>query len=152
MILACFLLVVAACGNSGSRNAAQDKIKTEASVNAVKAAENRVEVLSFHAKQRCATCIAIEQNTESLLKEKFADRIKNGTLVFKVIDISEKENEAIAEKYEVTWSSLFVVTVNGGEEKAENLTEMAFAKARTAPETFKSELEGKVNSALAQLE
>ena len=40
--------------------------------------------------------------------------------MFKVIDISKKENEKIVEKYEVTWSSLFVVRYNNGQETAEN--------------------------------
>jgi len=32
----------------------------------------------------------------------------NSSIIYKVIDISKKENGQIADKYEVTWSSLFV--------------------------------------------
>ncbi|MDC7174352.1 nitrophenyl compound nitroreductase subunit ArsF family protein, partial [Phocaeicola dorei] len=52
--------------------------------------------------------MAIEKNAKEAVEAEFADELKNGTLVFRTIDISEPKNEAIAEKYEVTWSSLFI--------------------------------------------
>lgn len=97
-----------------------------------------MEVLYFHGKQRCATCMAIEKNAKEAVEAQFADELKNGTVVFKSIDISKAENEKIAEKYEVTWSSLFICKWKNGKETHENLTEYAFANARTAPDTFKS--------------
>lgn len=60
-------------------------------------AKDHVEVLYFHGKQRCATCIAIENNTLAVMKENFSEQVKKGKVVFKVIDISKKENEKIAE-------------------------------------------------------
>lgn len=107
-----------------------------------------VEVLYFHSKQRCATCIAIENNTKEVVEGQFAEELKNGTLIFRSIDISEKENSEIAEKYEVTWSSLFVCKWKNGKETYENLTEYAFANARTAPETFREGLAAKITELL----
>ena len=107
-----------------------------------------VEVLYFHGKQRCVTCRSIEQNTKELLESKFQRQMKEGKVVFRVIDISKKENARIAEKYEVTWSSLFLVQHKKGKEKAENLTEFAFGHSRTQPEVFKKGLAEKVNQAL----
>lgn len=54
----------------------------------------------------------------------------------KVIDLSKKENEATADKYEVTWSSL-ILDRNG---KVENLTDMGFSYAKGQPEVFKAKL------------
>lgn len=102
--------------------------------------KDRIEVLYFHGKQRCATCMAIEQRTRETLEEQFANEQKNGTIVFRVIDISQPENEALADKYEVTWSSLYLCQWKAGRETSENLTEFAFGNARTAPEAFKSGL------------
>ena len=34
-----------------------------------------VEVLYFHGKQRCATCMAIEQNTKALIDSLYADQV-----------------------------------------------------------------------------
>lgn len=107
-----------------------------------------VEVLYFHGKQRCVTCRSIEQNTKELLESKFQRQMKEGKVVFRVIDISKKENARIAEKYEVTWSSLFLVQHKNGKEKAENLTEFAFGHSRTQPEAFKSGIAEKINQAL----
>ena len=107
-----------------------------------------VEVLYFHGKQRCVTCRSIEQNTKELLEAKFARQMKEGKVVYRVIDISKKGNVRIAEKYEVTWSSLFLVQHKNGKEKAENLTEFAFGHSRTQPEVFKKDLAEKINQAL----
>lgn len=101
-------------------------------------AKDRVEILYFHGKQRCATCMAIEKNVREAIETQFADELKKKTVVFKVIDISKAENEKIAEKYEVTWSSLFICKWKDGKETYEDLTDYAFSNARTAPDTFKS--------------
>lgn len=106
--------------------------------------KDRIEVLYFHGKKRCATCMAIEQRTRETLEEQFADELKNGSLVFRVIDISQPENEALADKYEVTWSSLFVCRWKGGRETPENLTEFAFGSARKASEAFKAGLAARI--------
>lgn len=82
------------------------------------------------------------------MKENLAEQVKKGEVVFKVIDISKKENEKIAEKYEVTWSSLFVVRYKNGRETAENMTQFAFGNARKSPEVFKEGLVKTVNDML----
>lgn len=110
--------------------------------------EDGVEVLYFHGKQRCATCVAIERETKAIIEEQFADEVKNGLLEFRIIDISKAENEAIADKYEITWSSLVVAKHENGAEQAENLTKFAFANARNHPETFRNELTKKINELL----
>lgn len=56
--------------------------------------------------------------------------MKNGTVVFKTVDISTPEGEKIADKYEVTWSSLFVNKWKDGKESRNNLTEFGFGNAR----------------------
>lgn len=128
-----------ACGNSNAKgNKTAEK----------KAEKDRVEVIYFHGKQRCATCMAIEKNAKAAVEAAFAEELKNGTVVFRTIDISKAENEAIADKYEVTWSSLFVSKWKDGKESKENLTEYSFANARTAPDAFKEGLVKKVKEML----
>ena len=107
-----------------------------------------VEVLYFHGKQRCVTCRSIEQNTKELLESKFQRQMKEGKVVYRVIDISKTENAQIAEMYEVTWSSLFLVQHKSGKEKTENLTEFAFGHSRTQPDVFKKVLAEKINKVL----
>lgn len=110
--------------------------------------KNGVEVLYFHGKQRCATCQAIEKETKALIDSQFADAVKSGKLRFRIVDITKAENEALADKYEITWSSLVIVKYNNGKETSENLTQFAFANARSNPAQFKKELAAKINQML----
>lgn len=125
------------CGNSTSEKAEN---------HAETSKKDGVEVLYFHGKQRCATCMAIESNTTEVVKTQFADQVERGDVVFKIVNI--EDDEALADKYQITWSSLVLVDYDCGVERAENITEFAFAKARTAPEEFKSELKTKIETLL----
>lgn len=130
-----------ACGGNGAKKS--DAAKAEQAQQ--QEAKDRVEILYFHGRQRCATCVAIEKNVKEAVEMQFADELKNRTVVFLTIDISKTENEKIAEKYEVTWSSLLISSWKDGKETYENLTEYAFANARTAPDTFKNGVIEKIN-------
>ena len=113
--------------------------QTEKKTDNLQEKKDMVEVLYFHGAQRCKTCKAIEQNAKKIIESNYADEINIGKLVFKSIDLTQ-ENE-LAKKYEVTWSSLFVIDYDcNGNENATNLTDFAFATACNAPDKFKSGL------------
>lgn len=136
MIVLCMGMVACGNGNAKNESKAEEQVKNDV-----------VEVLYFHGKQRCATCIAIEKNTKELLETTFANKLKSGEVVFKPVDITE--NEELADKYEVSWSSLIIVDYdNDGEEKASNMTEFAFGNARTNPVNFKKGVEEQINTML----
>lgn len=120
----------------------------ENTANAKSPEKDRVEVIFFHGKQRCATCMAIEKNTREVINNLFANELKNGTVVFKIVDISTPEGEKIADKYEVTWSSLFVNKWKDSKETRSNLTEFAFGNARKNPDAFKKTLADKIRQSL----
>lgn len=110
--------------------------------------KDRVEVIYFHGKQRCATCMAIEKNAKEVVNTLFANELQNSTLVFKTVDISSPEGEQIADMYEVTWSSLFVNKWEDGKESRNNLTEFGFGNARNNPDGFKKVLADKIRQLL----
>lgn len=128
----CLGLLLAACGGNTRKEGSVADAQAEVAVN------DGVEVLYFHGKQRCATCIAIEKGTQEVMEKDLADAVRKGEVKFRTIDISREENETVVEKYEVTWSSLFVVKHKGGMETVENLTEFAFGNARKSPDVFKA--------------
>ena len=134
--MAALCIGLAACGGGNTK-------QTAAPIR-----ENGVEVLYFHGKQRCATCVAIERETKTVIDGQFADAVADGALEMRIIDITQPENEAIADKYEITWSSLVIVKYKDGKEQAENLTKFAFANARNNPETFRAELSEKLKQML----
>jgi hypothetical protein len=109
---------------------------------------NVVEVLYFHSKQRCPTCIAIGNNTSDVVKTDFAQQVKSGQVRFRDIDISTPEGEKIADRYEVTWSSLFVNQWKNGKEKRNNMTTFGFQNARSNTAAFRNGLKNKINQLL----
>lgn len=104
----------------------------------------KAEIIYFHGKQRCVTCMAIEKETKALVKGELAKQVKAGKVKFRVVDLSTEQGKKIAAKYKVTFSSLFVVTPGG----AEDLTRFAFANARNNAEGFRKELRAKVLKAI----
>ncbi|MFZ1729113.1 MAG: nitrophenyl compound nitroreductase subunit ArsF family protein [Bacteroidota bacterium] len=87
------------------------------SVKAAKKAE--LIVYYFHTSRRCKTCLSIERVARAVVKDKYG---KDKSIVFRALDIEEEENEALAEKYEVSGSSLLVCRGD----KSEDLTAEAF--------------------------
>lgn len=135
MIALC--LGMTACSNSGESRQPE----------AAKAEGDVVEVLYFHGKQRCATCIAIEKYTKELLAAQYGAQQRDSMLVFRNVDLTEEKQ--LADKYEVTWSSLVVVDHNAdGSEKPVNMTEFAFRNARKSPDKFKAGLARQIDEML----
>ncbi|MEG1909365.1 MAG: nitrophenyl compound nitroreductase subunit ArsF family protein [Bacteroidales bacterium] len=133
------MIALTSCGNKQNAN-----FKT--AVNGTQKA--LVEVLYFHGKQRCVTCNAIENLTKEVIEKDFAQAFKDGKIVFRVIDISTKEGEKIADKYEVTWSSLFINKWQDGKESKNNMTDFGFSYAKSSPEVFKVGMKKKIESLL----
>lgn len=138
------IVVMALCMIVGVVSFAQGK-----STQAAKAANgNVVEVMYFHGKQRCVTCMAIEKLTKEVVEKDFAKEVKQGKVRYREIDISTDEGEKIADRYEVTWSSLFVNQWKGKKETRNNMTKFGFANARKDPDAFKAGLRNKINELL----
>ena len=116
--------------------------------NAAESVKDHVEVIYFHGKQRCATCMAIEKEAKAVVEQQFANDVKNGKVVFRTIDISDPKNEGLVNKYEVSWSSLYLTSFKNGKETRQNLTDFGFGNARSKPEVFKKGLAEKINAAL----
>lgn len=121
---------------------------SESAAQAKNSVKNHVEVIYFHGKQRCATCVAIERHAKEVVDAMFANEVKDGKVVFKIVDISTPKGEALADKYEVTWSSLFVNAWKEGKETRNNMTEFAFGNARKNPDAFKKGLSAQIRQAL----
>ncbi len=91
----------------------------------------KVHVVYFHGKQRCKSCVSIQKIAEETIKEAYANVSE---VQFVEIDFSKKENESIADKYEVAWSSLFIIAGD----QFTNLTEDAFTHALSNPAMLKN--------------
>ncbi len=87
---------------------------------------DQIEVLDFYGTHRCVTCIAIEDNTRYTLETYFSEALNSKKIVFKTINVDEKENEAIAEQFEAVGTALFLNVIKDGKESAIDLTDLAF--------------------------
>lgn len=138
-IIAIAVLLVS-CGNAEKKAENVAESVTEAQIEAP-----GVEVIYFHGKQRCMTCMAIEKVASETVADKYAD----GKVKFTVVDIDTPEGEPIADKYKIARSSLIVVHHQADStETVENMTEKAFANARKNPEAFSAMLCDVINPLL----
>ncbi len=108
---------------------------------------NKVEVIDFHSTNRCSTCNAIEANTKYTLEKYFANELESGEITFQTVNIDEKENYAMAEKFEAAGTSLFLNVIKDGKETQINLTNFAFLKNKDKL-AYSKELKSKINKQL----
>ena len=102
--------------------------------------KDHVEVVYFHGKQRCLTCMAIEKYAREVVDSDFAREKQSGKVLFRTVDITTPEGAKLAKKYRVSWSSLYINGWKGGKEKRNNLTSFAFKHARKHTAEFKTEV------------
>ena len=125
--------ILASCGTGGTKQNEKQEAKVES-----KAADGVVTLYSFHTNKRCITCKAIEKLTREVVAEMKNDKIK-----LEILNLSDSWNDAIAEKYEVTWTSL--IADNG---TRNDLTKMGFSYAKNQPEVFKAKLKEELTKML----
>ena len=111
---------------------------------------SKIEVLDFHSTHRCMTCNAIEKNTKYTLDTYFSEELKADKITFQVVNVDEKENEKIAEKFEASGTSLILNVIKKGKETQINLTDFAFMNGNDQ-EVFSKELKDKIDTELKAL-
>lgn len=111
---------------------------------------SKIEVLDFHSTHRCMTCSAIEANTKYTLDTYFSKELKEDKITFQVINVDEKQNEKIAEKFEASGTSLILNVIKSGKETQINLTDFAFMNGNDQ-EAFSKELKAKIDTELKTL-
>jgi len=133
------LLLVCACSG--------EKKKKEPSLDQ---SISKIEVLDFHSTHRCMTCNAIEKNTKYTLNTYFSKELEENKITFQVINVDEKENEKVAEKFEAAGTALILNVIKNGKETQINLTDFAFMNGNDQ-DVFSKELKSKLNSQLKTL-
>jgi len=104
---------------------------------------SKIEVIDFYGTHRCVTCEAIEANAKYTIDNYFAEAVKEGKLEFKTINVDDKKNYDMAEKFEATGTALFINVIKDGKEQHIDLTNFAFAKGNDK-EVFSAELKEKI--------
>lgn len=141
MMLTIAVMVVAQSSCSGKT---QEPQPTEETSCQQKTTE--VEILYMHGKQRCATCMAIEKQTQEMMTAELAQLADQGKVSLRVVDMTTDEGKELARKYRVSWSSLFLLDHTGAEDRGQNLTDFAFENALNHPDAYREELAKRVRS------
>ncbi|WP_298496942.1 nitrophenyl compound nitroreductase subunit ArsF family protein [uncultured Algibacter sp.] len=111
---------------------------------------SKIEVFDFHSTHRCMTCNAIEANTKYTLDTYFSDELNEEKISFKVLNVDDKENENIAEKFEASGTALILNVIKNGKETKIDLTEFAFMEGNDQ-EAFSKALKSKIEAQLKTL-
>lgn len=123
--------------NANKANTNETSSKTTIENSAESLDSEMVYVYYFHGKQRCKTCMAVEQVTKETIDQLYGN---NQKVRYQEVLFDEAENKALVEKYAVTWSTLLIVK---GDDYTD-ITRQAFANARNNPETLKNLLKSEI--------
>ena len=96
-----------------------------------------VQLIYFHATNRCVTCNAVEDQAKKLLTEQYKTQLDNGTIAFGSYNLQEEENTNLVQKYQITFSTLLLISKKNGADSVNNLTDMAFQYAKNQPDKYK---------------
>jgi hypothetical protein len=77
---------------------------------------HRVLAYYFHTTQRCATCRRIEAYTNEAIQTGFPEELKDGRLVFRVLNVDEEPNRHFVKDYKLFTKSVIVVDEHSGKE------------------------------------
>lgn len=110
-----------------------------------KAQNTRLEVYCFHGTRQCETCKNIKANTRAALDQHFTSQLKDGSITFAIIDVDDKKNEQLAEKFEATGTALMINYVVNGKDSIADWSDFAFDEAGNKDSyiaKLKSKIEG----------
>ena len=106
-----------------------------------------LEVVYFHRPQRCSGCVYAETATRYTLENYFAEELENGKIVFKMINLGDRANTAIIERYNAYTSSLFINSMGGGTDHIEEVKEIWFILGKDSE--FIALVKSKIDDALS---
>ncbi len=109
------------------------------------AQKTRLEVYCFHGTRQCETCKNIKANTREALDRHFSGQLKDGNITFAIIDVDDKKNEQLAEKFEATGTALMINYVVNGKDSIVDWSDFAFDEAGDKDKyvaLLKSKIEG----------
>lgn len=92
---------------------------------------DKITVLYFHNKQRCATCMAVEDVTNEVVAGMDSTKIN-----FICLNIGSKSSKELEHHFDISGPTLLIMK----QDRIINLTNSAYLFARIKPEQFKADL------------
>jgi thiol:disulfide interchange protein len=116
--------------------------------NNLKTKEPVLYIYNFHSTRRCVSCIAIEKTTTSAIDNHFQKEVESGRIKRFIVNVEDKKNKKLAEKYEVFGTALYLVRIQKGKETIVDLTAEGFKYAKNKPEKLEEILIEKISENL----
>lgn len=76
--------------------------------------EDGLIVYYFHGDIRCPTCRAIESQTREVVENDFADHLKIGKIVWKVLNYDKPESAKFASEFDVHMANVVLAKIDDG--------------------------------------
>ena len=70
----------------------------------------------FHGTRRCANCFKIESYTKEAIDSNFVSALKDSLLIFKIVNIDEKEYNHFIDDYKLYTKSVVLVDLHNGKQ------------------------------------
>jgi len=137
------LVVLSGCSQNSSSS---DKSGSQASTESLKPKAEKIEVINFHATQRCVSCSTLGDYSEATIYEFFQPELRDGVISFQSINVDLPENREIATKYQAAGSSLFINVIYDGQDHIEE--DVRVWRLLNSEQQFKSYLKNKINGLL----
>jgi len=113
---------------------------------------DRVDVVYFHRPLRCVTCLCFEERIRHVVKTYFQDEVDSGKLTLEVLNLGDKENAAIVNKYSAFGPQLFINTVRGGTDHIKNIEEIWSWNCRSDKEGFDQAVKNLIEQSLEEVQ
>ena len=113
-------LVISGIGYSAATAATAQKVAKEQAATETPTVvtpsihPHRVIAYYFHTTYRCASCRAIEAYSREAIESAFADQIKDGRILWRVVNIEVEGNEHFVKDYALYTKSLVLVNETRG--------------------------------------
>lgn len=108
----------------------------------------KVEVYYFYPTERCPIDLTIEENVKKTVQTCFSKEIKDGRMIFQVLNTDDKANAKTVARFNINAQALYIVKHDKGKEINNDLTDFAFSCSQNNPAKFKSRLKDEIESAL----
>lgn len=112
---------------------------------------NRVDVVYFHATQRCVTCLCFEEHVNTVMERNFQDALQNGKLTYRVLDVQKPENKELARKYGAVGSQLFINVIRDGSDNITDIQEIWDWGCRSKPLEFEQKVREIIEKGLSEV-
>jgi len=127
-------------------NADLSKSNNQLSSDSLKPRAEKIEVMNFHATQRCVACNTLGEYSETTIYEFFQPELRDGIISFQSVNVDLSENREIARKYQAVGSSLFINTIYDNQDHIEE--DVRVWRLLGSEQQFKSYLKNKIDGLL----